>query len=204
MLRWVTGHPCSLHMIHVRHGNVVLSAHRTNFLGPRVCSCWANTEAKVNAISLRAYLTPLNIPISWVYLPPPPRKGPGTRDTYPLGRDLVPEIPTPLEGTWLPTPRRDPWFQRYLSPRRDLLPEIPPWRLTETCENITFPQLLLSWCTVIKVPHAKREGGPVLLLQNYPHPLSLRGRGPYHFPTPLNTWAPSTRLPSPLLLFPLK
>ena len=34
-------------------------------------------------------------------------------------------------------------------------------------------------CTVIKVPHPKREGGPVLLLQNYPHPLSLRGRGPY-------------------------
>ena len=42
-------------------------------------------------------------------------------------------------------------------------------------------------CTVIKVPHPKREGGQVLLLQNYPHPLSLRGRGPYHFPTPLNT-----------------
>ena len=42
-------------------------------------------------------------------------------------------------------------------------------------------------CTVIKVPHPKREGGPVLLLQNYPHPLNLRGRGPYHFPTPLNT-----------------
>ena len=42
-------------------------------------------------------------------------------------------------------------------------------------------------CTVIKVPHPKWEGGPVLLLQNYPHPLSLRGRGPYHFPTPLNT-----------------
>ena len=42
-------------------------------------------------------------------------------------------------------------------------------------------------CTVIKVPHPKREGGPVLLLQNYPHPLSLRGRGPYQFPTPLNT-----------------
>ena len=50
----------------------------------------------------------------------------------------------------------------------------------------------------------KKGGGPVLLLQNYPHPLSLRGRGPYYFPTPLNTWAPSTRLPSPLLLFPLK
>ena len=59
-------------------------------------------------------------------------------------------------------------------------------------------------CTVIKVPHQKREGGPVLLLQNYPHPLSLRGRGPYHFPTPLNTWAPRTWPPSPLLLFPLK
>ena len=28
-------------------------------------------------------------------------------------------------------------------------------------------------CTVIKVPHPKKEGGPVLLLQNYPHPLSL-------------------------------
>ena len=57
-------------------------------------------------------------------------------------------------------------------------------------------------CTVIKVPHPKREGGPVLLLQNYPHPLSLRCRGPYHFPTLLNTWAPSTWPPSPLLLFP--
>ena len=33
----------------------------------------------------------------------------------------------------------------------------------------------------------KKGGGPVLLLQNYPHPLRLRGRGPYHFPTPLNT-----------------
>ena len=42
-------------------------------------------------------------------------------------------------------------------------------------------------CTVIKVPHPKREGGPVLLLQNYSHPLSLRGRSPYHFPTLLNT-----------------
>ena len=38
-----------------------------------------------------------------------------------------------------------------------------------------------------KGTHPKREGGPVLLLQNYPHPLSLRGRGPYHFPTLLNT-----------------
>ena len=47
--------------------------------------------------------------------------------------------------------------------------------------------LSLFRCTVIKVPHPKREGGPVLLLQNYPHPLSLGGRGPYHFPTPLNT-----------------
>ena len=33
----------------------------------------------------------------------------------------------------------------------------------------------------------KMGGGPVLLLQNYAHPFSLRGRGPYHFPTPLNT-----------------
>ena len=33
----------------------------------------------------------------------------------------------------------------------------------------------------------KKGGGPVLLLQNYPHSLSLRGRGPYHFPTLLNT-----------------
>ena len=33
----------------------------------------------------------------------------------------------------------------------------------------------------------KKGGGLVLLLQNYPHLLSLRGRGPYHFPTPLNT-----------------
>ena len=42
-------------------------------------------------------------------------------------------------------------------------------------------------CTVIKIPHPKREGGQVILLQNYPHPLSLRDRGPHHFPTPLNT-----------------
>ena len=33
----------------------------------------------------------------------------------------------------------------------------------------------------------KKGGGSVLLLQNYPHPLSLRGRGSYHFPNPLNT-----------------
>ena len=33
----------------------------------------------------------------------------------------------------------------------------------------------------------KKGGGPVLLLQNYLHPLRLRVRGPYHFPTPLNT-----------------
>ena len=45
----------------------------------------------------------------------------------------------------------------------------------------------LDRCTVIKVPHPKREGGQVILLQNYPHPLSLRDRGPYHFPTSLNT-----------------
>ena len=32
----------------------------------------------------------------------------------------------------------------------------------------------------------KKGEGQVLLLQNYPHPLRLRGRGPYHIPTPLN------------------
>ena len=64
-----------------------------------------------------------------------------------------------------------------------------------------------SWqyrCNVKKVPHPKKEGGQVLLLQNYPHPLSPRGRDPYHLPTSLNTWALSTWPPSPLLLFPLK
>ena len=49
----------------------------------------------------------------------------------------------------------------------------------------------------------KKGGGPVLLLQNYPHPLSLRGRGPYHFPTPLNTWAPRTWPPFPFYFFSL-
>ena len=34
---------------------------------------------------------------------------------------------------------------------------------------------------------SKKGGGLVLLLQNYPHPLSLRGRSAYHFPTLLNT-----------------
>ena len=34
---------------------------------------------------------------------------------------------------------------------------------------------------------SQKGGGQVLLLQNYPHPLSLRGRDPYYFPTPLNT-----------------
>ena len=38
-----------------------------------------------------------------------------------------------------------------------------------------------------KGTQAKKGGGRVLLLQNYPHPLSLRGRGPYHFATPINT-----------------
>ena len=72
--------------------------------------------------------------------------------------------------------------------------------------EVKIPTVLVDWfrCTMIKVSHPKRERGPVLLLQNYPHPLSLRGRGPYHFPTPLNTWAPSTWPPSSLLVFPLK
>ena len=56
--------------------------------------------------------------------------------------------------------------------------------MLEGCLNI-IP--VVYRCTVIKVPHPKREAGPVLLLQNYPHPLSLRGRGPYYFPTPLST-----------------
>ena len=56
--------------------------------------------------------------------------------------------------------------------------------LKETC-GLSFTKEFR--CTVKKVPHPKREGGPVLLLQNYPHPLSLRGRDPYHFPIPLNT-----------------
>ena len=68
---------------------------------------------------------------------------------------------------------------------------------------VRFP-LEIERCTVVKVPRPKREGSPVLLLQNYPHPLSLRDRSPYHLPTPLNTWAPRTWPPSPLLLFPLK
>ena len=54
-----------------------------------------------------------------------------------------------------------------------------------------FPCLAkITQCTMIKVPHPKREGGQVILLQNYPHPLSLRDRGSYHFPTPFNIWAP--------------
>ena len=70
----------------------------------------------------------------------------------------------------------------------------------------------LSW-SVLFLPHRfnmiklpplpKREEGLVLLLQNYSHPLSPRGKDPY-IPTPLNTWALSTWPPSPLILFPLE
>ena len=62
-----------------------------------------------------------------------------------------------------------------------------PYYMYYTGHNEVHNYLNQNGCTVIKVPHPKREGGPVLLLQNYPHPLSLRGRGPYHFPTPINT-----------------
>ena len=43
----------------------------------------------------------------------------------------------------------------------------------------------LSRCTVIKVPHPKKEEGPVLLLQNYPHPLNLRAEALITSPLPL-------------------
>ena len=69
----------------------------------------------------------------------------------------------------------------------------------------TKKQNKIQWQNVAPIgDRTKREGGRVLLLQNYPTTLSLRGRRPYHFPTPLNTWAPRIWSPSPLLLFPLK
>ena len=48
----------------------------------------------------------------------------------------------------------------------------------------------------------KQGGGGSL--QHYPHPLNLRGWGPKHLPTLLNTWALNTWPPSHLLSFPLK
>ena len=70
----------------------------------------------------REHTYPLDIPTPWTY--PPPSTGPGARDTNAFRKDLVPEIPTP---------------------KKDMEPEIPTplWteRLTDTCENITFPQL---------------------------------------------------------------
>ena len=49
----------------------------------------------------------------------------------------------------------------------------------------------------------KKGGGPVLLLQNYPHSLSLRGRGPYHFPLPLTLEPPEHDYHLPFYFFPL-
>ena len=69
----------------------------------------------------------------------------------------------------------------------DLVKEHVPEEQAGAFFNTILQVTCSFWCTVIKVPHPKRERGQVLLLQNYPHPLSLRGRGPYHFPTPLNT-----------------
>ena len=56
--------------------------------------------------------------------------------------------------------------------------------------DFSFESVVPSYDTPVyhdKGTLPKKGGGPVLLLQNYPHPLSLRHRGPYHFPTPLNT-----------------
>ena len=72
-----------------------------------------------------------------LYLPPGYTYPPTPGYTYPT---VPTSLPPPPEGTW---------YQRYhLLPRRDLAPEIPtptpsPNRLTDTCGNITFPQLLL-------------------------------------------------------------
>ena len=54
--------------------------------------------------------------------------------------------------------------------------------------SVSQPYLLprMCWCTVIKVPHTKKEGS-IFTVTKLPSSLSLRGRGPYHFPTPLNT-----------------
>ena len=41
------------------------------------------------------------------------------------------------------------------------------WERDMERETIGF---CVTLCAVIKVPSPKREGGPVLLLQNYPHP----------------------------------
>ena len=41
--------------------------------------------------------------------------------------------------------------------------------------------------TCLNCLHSQNEGGQVLLLQNYPHPLSPRARDLYHLPTTLNT-----------------
>ena len=104
------------------------------------------------------------------------------------------EVIQPHEGLEIRLPINLP--QRALpnspeSPRTNVTVPIPDGLLTdneETGGQVVPPTVLTpTRCTVIKVPHPKREGGPVLLLQNYPHPLSLRGTGTYHFPTPLNT-----------------
>ena len=75
----------------------------------------------------QTYPHPMDIPIS-------PRRDLGPGIPIP-GRDLVPEIP----------PERT-WDQGYPPPGRDLVPKItsphpPPNRMTDTCKNITFPQL---------------------------------------------------------------
>ena len=78
---------------------------------------------------------PARLLTPWVYLHPPdlgpeipnpPQRRPGTRDSHhlPSRKDLRPEIPTTQKG-------HGP--QRYLTPRGQ----------TDTCENITFPQLRL-------------------------------------------------------------
>ena len=78
--------------------------------------------------------TPLPSERIWYQGYPTPLKGPDTRDTLPPRKNLVPEMHYSSERKW---------YQGYHTPRKDLVSEIPclPYGQTNTCENITFPQL---------------------------------------------------------------
>ena len=85
------------------------------------------------------------------------QNGHGTGDTLTSGRNMGPEIPYPKKGHGTKD-QEGTWHQRYPTPRKDmrpgtrerdlaseilspLLPTVD--RMTDSCENITFPQLLL-------------------------------------------------------------
>ena len=100
--------------------------------------------------AMYTYLLSLGIPTPLVYFLP---------TSIPTSQIPTPRY-LPPEGSWYQRylPLEGTWYQSYLPPKRNLVPEIPTPpkgpgtrdtyppsvdRLTDTCGNITFPQLLL-------------------------------------------------------------